>query len=377
LRDLCDSTAELSALEAVAEAASTGGASGWRMKRARLRYHVLSSYATNIAFYLALRTDPDAAAVDVRTHPVIREIARLRALRKASEGFGGEADAGGEELERGVAAEECAADVDVPPSMERVLTAAVGGADDRRETLKEKRKKKRGKRKRKNSGASDGASAVAVAAQDAAFMRNVVGDTTGGGVSGGGDGDDSASAAKRRKLNRIVGTLERERQSRDTRRAAPADLQTVRQEPAPPKAARYMASSGGGGGEGSAGGGGDEDGDEEFTGRMLARKEKKERRAARKAEAEVPHHYAYDDSIKDKSLRRRASAQVVNNRGLTRYRPRDKKTPRAKNREAFSKAVKKRRSVVRDPVEAKPSSYGGEASGINMRARKSSRLSDV
>jgi U3 small nucleolar RNA-associated protein 3 len=372
------------------------------VKRARLRYHVLSSYATNLAFYLALRTDPEAAGVDVRAHAVIAEIVRLRKLRMACEGFGleekGERKGNGKNGMKGkngeVGAEEGEESgegaPEVLPSIADVMVDGAEGEGEGREgePVKEKKMKKRGKRKRKNvdvDGVEKMSAVADVAAEDEEFMRNVVGEAGAGAVEADDGREDNESAAKRRKLNRVVGALERDRQSKADRRSAPADLQAIRQDPAPPKASRVQPAGadlrGDGGGEDGdddvEGGSFGSDDDEAFMERMLAKKEKKERKLARKAEDEAPHTYTFDDSIKDKALRRRASAQVVNNRGLTRYRPRDRKTPRAKNREAFSKAVKKRKSVVRDPVAAKPSSYGGEASGINMRARKSSRLADV
>lgn len=392
---LLDLKAGLIELSSLKKKAADRKSSGATAKHARLMCHVLTSYATNIAFYLALRTDPDAAGVDVRSHPVIREIVRLRALRNACEGL-----VEREEKERVSAAPakmvqkgrkgrdvEWEVEREALPSMEQVMAVEKGpseveSARVEAAPVKEKKKKKRGKRKRKSAGVGEAAPAVAGGDEDEAFMRKVVGEQAGG-LENDEREKDEASAVKRQKLNRVVGALERDRQTKASRRAAPADMQTVRQEPVPPKVSQLpLPGNSLVAGEddtifNSDGEGGDGEDDDVFMQRMLAKKEKKERKLARKSEAEVPHKYKFDDSIKDKDLRRRASSQVVHNRGLTRYRPRDRKTPRAKNREAFSKAVKKRASVVREPVAAKPSSYGGEASGINMRARKSSRLADV
>ncbi len=47
---------------------------------AKVRFHLYSSYATNIAFYFALRTDPEAKGIDVRSHPVVKKIVELRQL---------------------------------------------------------------------------------------------------------------------------------------------------------------------------------------------------------------------------------------------------------------------------------------------------------
>lgn len=356
------------------------------LRRAKVRFHVLSNYATNLAFYLTLRTDPYSVVVDIKTHPVIAEILRFRDLKLRTDDYGvfeKKENARDVDAPAVVVEEENyeAPQVEVLPSMAEVMqTDGASGAELRGEGEIEepvKKKKKRGKRKQKSvsEGGKDDA-------DDEAFISSVVGKVALGSGAGESAGSVEDGAAKRRKLNRIVGALERERQSSASRRVAPMDMQLVRQEPARPKMLRRdFVGDGdvGGGGEGLEGdgeGSGDDD-DSMFVDRMLAKKEKKDAKAAAKADAVVPHHYAFNDKIKDKTERRRASSQVVHNRGLTRYRPRERKTPRTKNREAFSKAVKKRKSVVRDPVAAKPSSYGGEASGINQGKIKSSRLSDV
>eukprot|EP00173_Palmaria_palmata_P004246 Plantae.Rhodophyta-Palmaria_palmata.ctg5385.p1 GENE.Plantae.Rhodophyta-Palmaria_palmata.ctg5385~~Plantae.Rhodophyta-Palmaria_palmata.ctg5385.p1 ORF type:complete len:460 (-),score=146.77 Plantae.Rhodophyta-Palmaria_palmata.ctg5385:309-1538(-) len=354
------------------------------LRRAKVRFHVLSNYATNLSFYLTLRTDPDSVGVDIKTHPVIAQILRFRDLKLRTDNYGAfKKKENARDVEApAVTVEEksCEArQVEVLPSMAEVMeTDGASGAEFRGEGEVEepvKKKKKRGKRKRKpvsESGKDD--------VDDEAFISSVVGNVAPGSGDGESAGGVDEGAAKRRKLNRIVGALERERQSSTSRRVAPTDMQLVRQEPARPKVLRrdFVGDrNGGGGGEGLEGNGSGDDNDSMFVDRMLAKKEKKAAKTAAKADAVVPHHYAFDDKIKDKAERRRASSQVVHNRGLTRYRPRERKTPRTKNREAFNKAVKKRRSVVRDPVAAKPSSYGGEASGINQGKIKSSRLSDV
>lgn len=367
IEDLRACLAELPALRAVA--ADRENVTTASVRRVRIRFHLLTNYATNIAFYLTLRTDPHSAATDIKTHPVIAEIVRLKELKGKTDGYGIIEE---KKLAPAPAEEIHAGEAEVLPSMAQVMEKAstdlqLSGDSSAEEPVK--KKKKRGKRKRKSQ--------VEAGDDDETFMRSVVGtapDELGDGS--GADGLDDG-AAKRRKLNRIVGALEREKQGRSSRRAAPADMQLIRREPATPKALRpEFAKEGGLDLEAGDDGSGDNDG--MFVDRMLAKKEKKAAKAAAKADAVVPHHYAFDDKIRDKKTeRRRASSQVEHNRGLTRYRPRDRKTPRAKNREAYSKAVKKRKSVVREPVAAKPSSYGGEASGINMRARKSSLLSNV
>jgi Sas10 C-terminal domain/Sas10/Utp3/C1D family len=356
-------------------------------KFTKLRYHVLCSYATNIAFYLSLRTDPDAARTDVRSHPVMREIVRLRGLYQTCigllKGGAGKAETvdplvvpiSSMQNNRGVA--NCAK----AGGMASLDTTARDGDAGGPCAAKTKRTRRHKRKRTLDAEAVDEEG-------DEEFVRGLLG-PAGAGMDNM-EKIESEGDAKRRKLNRIVGALERDRQSRNVRRAVPADMDIARHEPAVSKQVRQFngddedaanldtqTGNDDDGEKDDDGGNVDDSDDEEFMLRMMAKKEKKETKSAAKKEGNAPHVYSFDDRIKDKDLRRRANSQVVNNRGLVRYRPKERKTPRTKNREAFHKAVKKRKSVVRDPVTSKPTSYGGEASGINMRARKGSRLADV
>lgn len=64
--------------------------------------------------------------------------------------------------------------------------------------------------------------------------------------------------------------------------------------------------------------------------------------------------------------------QILKNKGLTPHRKKDEKNPRVKLRNKFDKALKKRKSVVRDVVsQDKP--FVGEETGIRagiVRSRK-------
>jgi len=48
---------------------------------------------------------------------------------------------------------------------------------------------------------------------------------------------------------------------------------------------------------------------------------------------------------------------------------------RTKNKAAYANAMKRHKLVSRQVVDVKPDSYGGEATGINMNARRSANLS--
>lgn len=102
------------------------------------------------------------------------------------------------------------------------------------------------------------------------------------------------------------------------------------------------------------------------------RKEQDVGKVQRKAGREV--HYAEEDwdAIED-GERRGASKEILKNRGLTKSRPRDKANPRIRHRKAFDKAVKRRKSQVREFEGANPA-YGGEKSSIKTNLVKSVKL---
>ena len=71
--------------------------------------------------------------------------------------------------------------------------------------------------------------------------------------------------------------------------------------------------------------------------------------------------------------RRMAGSRILNNRGLTRARNKDRKTPKTANRHKYDQATKKRRSQVQEYKE-KQGSYGGEKTGIKTNLVKSTSL---
>lgn len=372
-----------------------------RSSIAKLKYHVCASHAQNIVLYLALRSDPDAEFIDVRSHPVISDIVRFQALRKKcdelhSDGDGdndrdsdGDGDCDGDEHEAGAPVNDADSDKRKPRfgSLESENVASNNTDKTTSRTVVQidmdkyrRRISARKNDRKKRTQPSECRLENGNNPDDNEFLQTVIGPRRKRTAT------DSAniSAEKRRKLNQLVGTLERERQNREARRVVSADHQIERKNETHSRRAGQLSAELTQDGSRSSVSDeepGEDGHDEEhmFMDRVLTRNGAAEKspKNARRKETEQPHQYTFDDSIKDKNQRRRANAQIVLNRGLTRYRPRDRKTPRAKNREAFRRALKKRRSVVRDPVAAKPLSYGGEASGINMRARKSSRLSDT
>lgn len=360
------------------------------------RYHLCVSYVTNVAFYLALRTDPDSVGTDMRQHKVVEQIVRLRALLKDHEML------------------ECENPVSRPlgNGVTTSKATAVSG-------MKPTRSKKKRGAPRQRSVASPAAETVLESVMEpsgdqsrAEGSSNVKDDTPHAhrllqprgklrtSLSGKDDADlvnslirplgtprldiEVASAAKseaggalgvrRRNLNRITGAIESEIRNEGRRRIAPVDADHVRDGGDPQKSeATPMIEAKELGNSAAL----ENEEDDELVARLLAKRRRKEARLSRKNELAKPHVYTFKDSV-EKGARRRASSQVVMNRGLTRYRPREKKTPRTKNKLAYTSAVKRRKGMVRDPVAVKPGvSYGGEASGINVRARRGAKLSDV
>ncbi len=71
--------------------------------------------------------------------------------------------------------------------------------------------------------------------------------------------------------------------------------------------------------------------------------------------------------------RRKITHDIKDNRGLTRSRNRETKTPRTKHRNKYTKAMSRRRSAVRDMLDrSKP--YGGEKTGISKNVTRSVKL---
>lgn len=71
--------------------------------------------------------------------------------------------------------------------------------------------------------------------------------------------------------------------------------------------------------------------------------------------------------------RRAISNEIQKNRGLTPYRTRERKNPRRRHRLRFE-SKEKRRKGSRPSQMTAPDRYGGEASGISKRVKKSVRF---
>lgn len=348
---------------------------------AKTRYHLYAAYVSNIAFYFALLSDPESASIDARDHPVVKRIVELRQLIidhetievKKSQRVNPK---NSENHVAGVKAKEPASQTAEEAEV-RVNAAADEGRGDHAELQnKEQTSSVQKKKKQRQADAQTARSArkAGVKLDDemqlvqSLLKRSNSVELTPNATKGG-------SSQKQRKLNRITGALDSQAKNDAKRRVISADMDHEWNQTGPKKQALPSPETGAETSNEVEGNDLATLGDEEFVEHMLQKNQKKSGRKKRK-EADAPHVYTFNDSA-NVGDRRRASTQVVLNRGLTRYRPKEKKTPRTKNKLAYAKAVKRRKGMVRDAVAVKPGvSYGGESSGINVNARRGAKLSD-
>lgn len=330
---------------------------------AGILYHLHATFVCNVAFYLCLRTDPDSDGVDLQTHPVLVQIARIRALLKEALALPCKAPAS---ETRGSAASE-----DDPKSKEAPLDdpeSTVPESSVQKENGPETEDEKERKRRKQKRKIRTSEGVAKIMAEDEATLKSLLPHRKSKATK---LDSELEQEQKRRKLNKLVGAMNRERKNDDSTRIASADADVARPEvkKTAPVAPAHSGS------EDNAPTDHIDD-DDIVMRKMLTKKAKKEARKARRDAEAKPHEYTFKDTISP-DVKRRASSQVVKNRGLTRYRPRDKKTPRTKNRLAYNKAVVRRKGAVRDYSGKPGSTYSGEGSGINMASRKGSRLSNV
>lgn len=345
---------------------------------ARILYHLNASFISNVAFYLSLRTDPEAEGFNIRTHPVLARIVEIRDLLKKAMTLPCNPPEKESKISKPLVVdneidnqtqglEDIYTNGDVNGYIEGVGTESVP-ADEVEKRKRKERKRKRKEKKKQVAIAKDALAQTVQADED--VVRSILqksndnqDPTT----------DEGAQDRKRRKLNKLVGAMERERKNHDSTHLASADADVEREQPGPKEMPGVYLQTNVWPSDIEMG---DMNDDDEVMKKMLAKKAKKEARKMRKEAEKQPHVYTFKDNAEPDS-RRKASSQVVKNRGLTRYRVRDKKTPRVKNRMAYSKAVVRRKSTVREYIGKPGGSYSGESTGINMSTRKGSRLSNV
>lgn len=367
-------------------------------------FHLYSSFVCNVAFYLSLHTDPEARHVDLRSHPVVARLVRIRLLlqqalklpdatrtswneaiahdvhgrvdahKVAQEtAWSARDDQNSTPTQNGTAYVEDKTD-QVLEYVHRVFASKEDPAERKGETVNEGKVSEKKNKKRKRSGkraAEKGEDLTIQVEEDDDMVGALLYNSDRIGEE---EMDYVTKHRKQRKLIQLVNQMEQDRKNKEGKRATSADVDHI------PNARRMTHILAPRDLEDLRADDSDLDDsvedDDEVT-QMGIKKEKKNACRARKiAEVTKPHVYTFDDQI-NANEKRRATSQVVKNRGFVRYRSRDKKTPRTKNRLAYAKAVKRRKSVAREYVGKPGLSYSGESSGINMSARKGSKLSSV
>jgi len=103
--------------------------------------------------------------------------------------------------------------------------------------------------------------------------------------------------------------------------------------------------------------------------------ERREAKAAKKAKYTMAPRFG--SALEEEELdveggeKRGATYEIMKNRGLTAYKNKLNRNPRVKKREAYRKAVIRRKGQVRDVRDSEAGNYGGEATGINARVVRS------
>lgn len=103
--------------------------------------------------------------------------------------------------------------------------------------------------------------------------------------------------------------------------------------------------------------------------------QQREAKAAKKAKYAVEPRFG--SALEEEELdvdagdKRGATYQIMKNRGLTAYKNKMNRNPRVKKREAYRKAVIRRKGQVRDVRPSEAGNYGGENTGINARVVRS------
>ncbi|CAE7326817.1 Utp3 [Symbiodinium sp. KB8] len=123
--------------------------------------------------------------------------------------------------------------------------------------------------------------------------------------------------------------------------------------------------------------GGDDDGlgevVQEANAKSRIRKEKKEAERSAKMQAKLAQQYHPEKKVEG---RRASSKQILENRGLVRFRKKKAGNARVANRQKYDKLVKRRKGAVQEMREgaADGATYDGEATGLRTNLRKSMKL---
>lgn len=118
----------------------------------------------------------------------------------------------------------------------------------------------------------------------------------------------------------------------------------------------------------------DEDDEEESMLESFSKKKREyvEEKGAHHNAHKVARYGGYDGTVEE-GEKRKASYQILKNRGLVPHRKLSNRNPRVKKREAYHKAVVARKGQVRE-TKTPETAYGGEMTGIKANISRSRRL---
>ena len=120
----------------------------------------------------------------------------------------------------------------------------------------------------------------------------------------------------------------------------------------------------------SRGGGGEDD---EYYQDARRHGEAKKSARVEKQRRRDERYVGPERDVVDEGAKRRATAQIVRNRGIVAYRKKDDRNPRVHLKNKFSKAEKRRQGAVRKQRDGR-ALYEGESTGIRKNATHSVRL---
>ncbi|KAG0246904.1 Sas10 C-terminal domain-containing protein [Mortierella sp. GBAus27b] len=391
----------------------------------RLKYQTFINYLTNIAFYIALKTSPEATSVDLTNHPVIDA---LYELKKSIDKL--------DKMEKKKA---------ISASMQDLLEILESQGDDEDEEeesdkevktrqLKEDIKAKKAAKKSKKSKAESAGSKSEVSTpkefeynvdyEDEFVSYNKKAKKSSKSISSDKkrrvesdygdleellDVDLEDKAQKKRSLRDYVAKLDQKanKRSKILKGSGDSDIpyrekfkdrqeqlkrQAVKSAPEPKNTelddldwnakdmadARRVAGgeddvfSGDEGGEGRGSGRQDTQGEDYYQEVVRAKEAKK---AARQALNEsLEKSTSFEDTSIDPNDKRSISWQILKNKGLTPHRKKEQRNPRVKNRNRYEAAKKKIKSVKRVFTRLE-GAYGGEKTGIKTGLARSVKFS--
>ena len=121
----------------------------------------------------------------------------------------------------------------------------------------------------------------------------------------------------------------------------------------------------------------DEDGDDADEGEGLLEEFSRKKRdfAAKKKEHYAPEarYGGLVESVPE-SGKRAATYEIMKNKGLTPHRKKENRNPRVKKRQAYEKAIVRRKGQVREVTAGAAGSYDGELTGIKANIARSRKI---